>query len=702
MSEKITSHHLERRALLYVRQSSLHQVVHHEESRRLQYQMKQRLAEFGWHEIVILDEDLGRSASGSVERAGFERMVAEVCLGKVGAVAARDVSRFARNNREWHQLIEMCAVVDTLLVDHESVYDPRNSNDRLLLGLKGNLSEYELDVLRHRALAARRAKAQRGELLMTPPPGYVKTEPGRLEKDPDLRVQRVIPLLFEKTLELGSARQATLWLLEHALELPVQYHDGVRWSTVWRPPTSGMVVRLLRNPMYAGAYAYGRREVVTRVEAGAVKRGTRSRPRGEYEFLLYDHHEGYVTRAQFERVQALLAMNDRQKQGGSGRGAPKHGKGLLSGLLRCRRCGRKLRVTYAGEPRMVRYFCDAAPLGNGQAVCLAFGGAAVDAAVSAEIVRVVEPAALEAAARAAQDLGRRAGDWIEALQLELEGARYEATRAQRQYDAIDPDNRLVATELEARWNRALAKLTQLEQRLEEERVRRGTVLVPDLRVMQALALDLAKAWDAQPADVRLKKRIARTLIEEILVDLCPETSEIQLVIHWKGGVHTELRTFRRRRGQHFQATSKDTVDAIRVLARVCTDERIAQALNRNGLKTGQGNVWTRSRVKDARVYHAIQVYDRSRQQNEGWLKLGEAAAHLGVTPLTVRRAIERGDVPALHPLSQGPWVLQRQNLDHPEIGTLFERIRSQRDHPGIPTSANQISMFPDLLGDEAP
>lgn len=699
MSEKITPRHAERRAILYVRQSSAHQVLHNKESRRLQYAMKHRLGELGWCEVEIIDEDLGRTASGTAERSGFERMVAEVCLGRVGVVAARDVSRFARNNREWHQLLEMCAVVDTLLVDHESVYDPRNSNDRLLLGLKGNLSEYELDLLRHRALAARRAKAQRGELLMTPPPGYLKTHDGRLEKDPDRRVQRAIRLLFEKTLELGSARQAAMWLLEHALDLPVQYHNGACWETVWRRPTSTMVVRTLRNPMYAGAYAYGRREVVAWVEEGGVKKSARSRPRGEYEVLLHDHHEGYVSRTQFERVQELLAMNDQQRQGG--RGAPKHGKGLLAGLLRCRRCGHKLRVTYAGEPRMVRYLCDRAHLGSREGACIAFGGAAVDRAVSAEIVRVVEPAAIEAASRAAQQLGRMQRDWSEALQLELEGARYEAARAQRQYDATDPDNRLVAAELEARWNTALEKVGQLQRRLEAELARRGVPERSDREAMQTLAADLERIWNGEQTDMRLKKRIARTLLEEILVDLSRDGIEIQLVIHWKGGAHTELQVARRRRGQHFQASSRDTVDAIRVLACVCTDDRIAQALNRSGLKTGKGNPWTRSRVKDARSYHEIPVYTQERQQAEGWLKLGEAATYLGVTPLTVRRAIERREVDAIYPVNGGPWVLRRQDLDRPEVCTLFERIRTRRDTPGILASENQSSMFPSAWKDEA-
>src|SRR5918998_3386793 len=252
--DKIKPHHLARGAIVYVRQSSAHQVMHNQESRLLQYAMRDRLCELGWREIDVVDDDLGRSAAGAVPRAGFERMVAEVCLGKVGAVAAREVSRFARNSRDWQQLIEMCRVVDTVLVDGETIYAPRDGNDRLLLGLKGSLNEYELDLLRQRSLSARYAKARRGELVVAAPVGFVKAG-DRLEKDPDRRVQEAVRLVFDKVAELGSARQALLWFHEHDLELPARHGDG---TIVWRRPCYGSIHRMVTNPAYGGAYAYGR------------------------------------------------------------------------------------------------------------------------------------------------------------------------------------------------------------------------------------------------------------------------------------------------------------------------------------------------------------------------------------------------------------------------------------------------------------
>lgn len=693
MSEKITAQHLERRAVVYVRQSTPKQVSFNQESRLLQYAMRERLRDLGWSEVDLIDDDLGCTASGAVQRPGFERLVTRVGLGELGAVAARDVSRFARNNQEWSRLVEICAVVDTLLIDHETVYDARNSNDRLLLGLKGNLSAYELDLLRHRALAARQAKAKRGEYFPAPPPGFVKTDDGRLEKDPDQRVHHAIRLLFDKTLELGSARQAGLWFLGQGLEIPVQYHDGRRWSTVWRPPTSLMIVRMLRNPMYAGAYAFGRRRIVTQIDQGLPKRVTRCRPRGEYEVLIPDHHEGYVTPETFERVQRVLTNNAAQRSATAG--APKPGNGLLTGLLRCGRCGQKLRVTYTGTPRLVRYMCDRAQATRAAGACIAFGGTAVDRAVSDELVRVLAPAAIEAAALAADDLRDQRQDALESLRLEFEAARFEAIRAQRQYDAVDPDNRLVAGELEARWNQALEKASRAQGRLEEERAHRPVGVAPDRAALRTLAEDLERVWSAEPANMSLKKRIARALIEEMVVDISPAGTSVDLVIHWKGGVHTPLSVVRRRRGQHFQATSPNDVDAIRVLARVCTDDRIAQALNRSGSRTGTKQVWTRSRVKDARHSHEIAVYDAARQRDEGWLKLGEAAAHLGVTPLTVRRYIERGTLNALHPLNRGPWVLRRDDLDRPAIRRLFEGLRGRRGDPGIPPPESASPLFPE-------
>ena len=386
ISEKVRPHHLERKAILYVRQSSTHQVLHNRESSALQYAMRDRLTALGWSQVEVIDDDLGRSAAGSVQRAGFERMVAEVCLGKVGAVCAREVSRFARNSRDWQQLIEMCRVVDTVLVDQETVYAPRHGDDRLLLGLKGSLNEYELDLLRQRSLAARYAKARRGELIVSAPIGFVKAD-DRYEKDPDRRVQEAITLVFDKVEELGSARQALCWLHEHGLDLPVKQRSG---DTIWRRPNYASIHRVIANPVYGGAYAYGKTSAAAAYVADGIRVKTRRRTRDEWLALKPGAHDGYVSWERFEAIRAMVAGN---VPTGRHHGAPKHGEALLAGLIRCRRCGRKLTLRYTGARHGIpRYSCSRAWMDHGGPSCIAFGGLRVDDAIEEALLGVVGPA----------------------------------------------------------------------------------------------------------------------------------------------------------------------------------------------------------------------------------------------------------------------------------------------------------------------
>ncbi|MEO8180626.1 MAG: recombinase family protein [Deltaproteobacteria bacterium] len=309
MTERLTQKHLQRKGFVYVRQSSQQQVLRNQESRRLQYAMQQRMEHLGWRDIEVVDDDLGVSATSTTGRDGFQKMVAAVCLGEVGAIAAREVSRFARNNRDWHQLIEMCRLVDTLLIDHEAIYDPRLPNDRFLLGLKGSFSEYELDLLRQRSLEARYAKAKRGELVILAPVGYIKTPDQRLEMDPDRRVQQAIGKVFEKFVELGSARQVLMWFLEHGLELPGVRRGADSWETWWRRPRFGTVMRILSDPTYAGAYGFGRTGTESEVREGALQRRRVRKPLGEWRVLIPDHHEGYISWDNFERIQSMLSNN---------------------------------------------------------------------------------------------------------------------------------------------------------------------------------------------------------------------------------------------------------------------------------------------------------------------------------------------------------------------------------------------------------
>lgn len=677
ISDKIRPLHLERKAILYVRQSSAHQVLHNRESGALQYAMRDRLTALVWSEIEVIDDDLGRSAAGGVQRAGFDRMVAQVCLGKVSAVAAREVSRFARNSRDWRQLIEICRVVDTVLVDQETVYAPRHGNDRLLLGLKGSLNEYELDLLRQRSLSARYEKARRGELVVSAPVGFIKAG-DRYEKDPDRRVQEAIGLVFDKVLELGSARQALLWFLEHDLDLPVRGKHG---ETAWRRPSYATIHRMIENPIYGGAYAYGKTAVAAGYDGADVKVKIRRKARSDWLALMPKAHEGYVS---WEKAEAIRNMVSSNVPTSRHHGAPKHGDALLAGLLRCRRCRRKLTLRYSGAKHHIpRYSCSRGWMDNGEPRCIAFGGLRVDDAIENALLTVVGPGAIAAASQ-------RRDQVRDALQRDLEAARFAADRAFRQYDAADPANRLVTGELETRWNKALARAVEVEGKIAAH----GAAIVPSIDPVSlaTLAADLKSIWGAPTADARLKKRIVRTIICEVIADVDANAAEIVLFIHWVGGVHTEMRLPRRRRGQR-TSTSADVIAAVRQLALIANDDLIAGILNRNGLVTGHGNRWTRERVTSLRSHHRIAVYKPASDGIEPWLNLGKAARLLQVAPKTLRLAAQSGEIEALHPLPDGPWVFSRAVLSTSPARAITERARH---NPRRPTGSHpdQQSLFP--------
>ena len=449
---------LRRKAVVYVRQSTPAQVQVNLESQRRQYELVDVARRRGFREVEVIDDDLGRSASGMVARPGFERLVAWLCAGEIGAVLCLDASRLARNGRDWHHLLELCGLVEARVIDLDGVYDPCRPNDRLLLGMKGSISEFELGVLRARMLDAARAKARRGELRIGVPVGYIWDREVGLGLDPDLRVQEVVRLIFTRFQKLGSARQVLMSMVGEQVCFP-RPSDGKKLvSFDWTPVRYRNVISVLKNPFYAGAYAYGKGEKRTEIVDGRARKSYGHPKRLEdWDVLIKDHHQGYIDWPAFERNQKQLAVNAYGMLGGakSGRG----GRALLAGMLSCGRCGRRLVVSYSGRPPgHPVYRCDRPNLMLGAPRCFTFGGSRVDAALARELLRAVEPMAIEAALEA----GRRHMEVRQEQQrivgLELQQARYDASLAERRYAACDPDNRLIAAQLEKSWETALRRV----------------------------------------------------------------------------------------------------------------------------------------------------------------------------------------------------------------------------------------------------
>jgi DNA invertase Pin-like site-specific DNA recombinase len=672
---------LKRKAVVYVRQSTQAQVQTNLESQRRQYELVNEAKRRGFRDIEIVDDDMGRSASGTVARPGFDRLVALLCAGQVGAVLCLDASRLARNGRDWHHLLELCGLVEARVIDLDGVYDPCRPNDRLLLGMKGSISEFELNVLRMRMLDAARAKAARGELRFSVPIGYIWHRDDGLSLDPNQRLQEVIRLIFARFGELGSARQAFLSLRAEQVHFPRPTDGRTLTHFDWTLIRYRNVISVIRNPFYAGAYAYGKSGKRTTIVDGRARKSYKHRkPIEEWEILLKEHHAGYIDWADFERNQKLLAANAYGKAGDvkSGRG----GRALLAGLLACARCGRRLSVAYTGRiPRPV-YRC----LGfDVPQKCVSFGGSRIDAALGRELMRVVEPMAIEAAVQAGQMHMDTLSEQQRIIELELQQARYEATLAERRYAACDPDNRLIAAQLEKNWEAALRRVQAGQTRLEAVCTPTTDVAPPDFA---KLAENLDAAWNAPGVTMRMRQQLVRALIVDIVADVDETAHEVVLTIHWQGGQHSQLRICKPRTGEHECSTSDDALAVIRSMATRWSDQDIAASLNRMGMRTGQGKTWTAHRVGSIRRVRDIHAY-RSAEKNGEWLTMFEAAKQRGVTSHVIRRLIKEQILPAKQVMPDAPWQIRASDLRSEAVTTALTRTH----RPCRNEVEGQIPMF---------
>ena len=656
---KISANHLERRACVYIRQSTLEQVHNNLESQRRQYGLAERARELGWQDIDVIDDDLGRSGGG-IKRPGFERLLGGLCDGLVGAVFCVEASRLARNGRDWHTLLEFCSVVGALLIDADGVYDPRDPNDRLLLGMKGQISEMELANFRARAQGALAQKAKRGELIQRVAVGYVRSADDRLEKSPDARVREAIDLVFRKFREFGSARQLYFWLVTEKIQLPTVV-GGMGTEVRWQAPRYHSLLSLMQNPVYAGAYAYGktRVHVVIKEKRKQVTR-TKHRAPSDWRVLITEHHDGYIGWDEYERNQALLAHNAASR-GDAVRGAVRTGPALLTGLLRCGHCGRKLHVEYPSQGH-TRYACMTSRLLADSACCVRTNGPQADEMVSEEVLRCLSPLGVQAALAALAAHEGSDDDRIKQKALAVDQARYEAVRAQRQYDAVDATNRLVAAELERRWNAAMSMQARIDEELEAFRKARPQCISEQQKqTLLCLGADVHRLWEHRQCTPEWKKRILRTVLNEIVVT--GDEGEVQLLLHWRGGDHTRLRFKKVRVGQHRVVTAANTVELIRGLARLQPDAMIASILNRNGHRTPHGEHWTARSVCSLRHRQGIATYVAGEGNARGELTLDEAAAILKASASTIMKWIRSGRLHATQLCPNAPWVLRQSDVE---------------------------------------
>lgn len=685
--ELIPAQLLKRKAVVYVRQSTQSQVMTNLESQRRQYDLVDIARQHGFIDVEVIDDDLGRSASGTVARPGFDRLVAWLCAGKVGAVLCQDASRLARNGRDWHHLLELCGLVEARVIDHDGIYNPCQPNDRLLLGMKGSISEFELGVLRTRMLDAAKAKARRGELRLSVPFGYIWHREAGLGLDPDLRLQEVIRLIFTRFSELGSARQVLLSMTADQIHFPRPSDEGRMTNFKWLPIRYRNVISVLKNPFYAGVYVYGKSEKRTSIVDGRARRSYgHSKPVGTWDVFIKDHHEGYIGWDEFERNQNQLALNNYGRADGvkSGRG----GRALLVGVMTCARCGRRLSVAYTGNPQSRPvYRCDKPNLMMGLPRCMTFGGPRVDLAVARELLRAVEPLAIEAAFEAERMYRKRQGDQRQILDLELQQARYEAGLAERRYAACDPDNRLIAAQLEKNWEIALRRVRDIEARQPTDS---ASTIEVDPSAFANMAENLSAAWNAPNVTMRARQQMLRTLIADIIVDVEDAVRDVVLTIHWRGGQHSELRVRKPRTGEHGCATAEDALAIMRSMAGRWSDEHIAASLNRMGLPTGQGKTWTAHRVASVRRVRGIHAY-RSAEKDGEWLTMTEAAKASGVTNHLIRRLIKTGILPAVQVVSGAPYQIRADDLASEAVRAAVAR----KGRPCRVADTDTLPMFTD-------
>jgi DNA invertase Pin-like site-specific DNA recombinase len=683
MQDKVTAEHLRRLAYLYVRQSSLHQVHDHRESTARQYELKRRAQALGWNaeQLIVIDEDQGLSGASAAERSGFQRMVAEVGLGRVGVVMGLEVSRLARNSADWHRLLEICALANTLILDEDGIYNPGYFNDRLLLGLKGTMSEAELHLLRARLLGGQLNKARRGELWIRPPIGYVFDPPTcSLIMDPDEQIREAVRLLFETFRRTGSALKVVRYFNTQGIGWPRRIVSGVRaGEIVYAPLAHNHVLRILHNPRYTGAFVFGRTRSAKIPIAGQHR--YRRLPQQEWKVFLPNSFLGYIGWDQYEANQETLRANARGYGYDRRRSPAREGTALLQGLVLCGKCGDRMTVRYyvrKGQP-LPTYLCQRRRIESAKLPCQVIPGGGLDDIVSRLVLEAVSPASLEVALEVFEELRARRAEIHRLHRVQVQRAREEAELAQRQFMLVRPENRLVADSLERRWNEKLAELAKAEEEYS------GAVKAEDPELSQAarerihsLVSDLPGVWNDARTPARERKRILRLLIEDITLI---RNREIHLHIRWKGGATTSLKHPLPLSAPDLCRTSAAVVELVRALATAHTDNQIAQSLNDRWLRTGTGQRFTRLRVRRIRQTYRIRSLAQHKR-DAGWRTAAEISAQFHIHPQTLKRHAREGVLNSQRVNDKGEILFEPLSETLPKSHR-GRRLRDRRRYPKL-------------------
>jgi DNA invertase Pin-like site-specific DNA recombinase/uncharacterized protein YndB with AHSA1/START domain len=679
-SGKVQDQHRAKLAIVYVRQSSLHQVLEHRESRELQYALADHAVALGWPKdrVLVIDEDQGQSGKTAEDRAGFQRLVAEVTMGHVGLIVGLEVSRLARSNKDWHHLFELCAFFQTLLADQEGIYDASDPNDRLILGLKGMMSEVELITMRNRLERGRLHKAERGELFAVVPLGYVRLASGGIAFDPDEQVQSVVRLIFAKLEELGSVCGVFRYLLRERICVGMRARRGPHKGQVeWHRPVLRTLFAMLHNPTYAGAYTFGRQFCDPRLRAtGQSKTGRRSVPMEQWKVLLRDHVPAYIPWERFLDNQTRLRQN-RLSQASAG--VPRSGLALLSGLLVCGTCGARLRVAYRG--RGPAYYNCVRHLAHGtERICHGLPARGVDDLVASQVLQALTPAALEVSAQAVAERQQEHARLEQHWRQRLERARYEAERAQRQYQAVEPENRLVARTLEKAWEDALQAGARLQEDYDRfTRTGPQPLSAAERAKVRALAQDIPALWQAATTTAVDRKEIVRCLVERVVAHVRHDSERTAVTIHWQGGCKTEHEVLRAvSRFEYVEGFDRLLKRIVDLRRQGQTAATIAQVLNREGYRTPK----KRGDYTEASVRRLVSKHGLIERGRRGeplgrheW-RLASLARKLRIARWKLRNWTIQGWLHGRQTLRDGSWIVW---ADADEIERLKQlRARSQR------------------------